>query len=114
MIYLGNTFFQIKEKEKYLQDIERQLNDHTSRTQLMRDHLKNVQTEFLNTQFFNNSKRKEIDTEKHMKQVLDREAGRVRVDSEKLQKEIEEILEKVVFLQTFFLYFYFIGQHCTK
>jgi predicted nucleic acid-binding Zn-ribbon protein len=78
-----------------LQNLDTQLAEHTSRAQQMRDHLKNVQTEFLNTQFFNNSKRKEVDTEKHMKQVLDREAGRVRVDGEKLQKEIEETQEKV-------------------
>lgn len=46
------------------------------------------------------AKTKEIETEKHLKQLAERETGRVQKDTSKLQQEKTELGEKVASLQT--------------
>jgi hypothetical protein len=60
----------------------------------MREHLKNVKNEYLSTQGLNNSKTKEVSTENHLKQLADREDGRIKVDIEKLKREAAELAAK--------------------
>mmetsp|Transcript_5315 Transcript_5315/g.17662 ORF Transcript_5315/g.17662 Transcript_5315/m.17662 type:complete len:868 (+) Transcript_5315:644-3247(+) len=65
----------------------------------MSEHLKNVRQELVYTQSRVDSKNKEIETEDHLKQLVEREAGRLRGDVFKLEKEQAELLEKMNSLQ---------------
>jgi hypothetical protein len=62
----------------------------------MKDHLKNVKIEYQNTQQLNVSRHKEVETERHLKQLADREYGKSRVEIDKLKKEINELKERVL------------------
>ncbi len=78
--------------------MEKQIQEQNIKIGQMREHLKNVQSELSSTQTFNTSKLKEVETERHLKQVAERETGRLKGDSEKLKKDEEEIQAKVSLL----------------
>jgi chaperonin cofactor prefoldin len=85
----------LKEKEKYLESIEAELDGLNSRTKLMQEHFKSVQSELANAQLFLGAKNKEISTEAHLAQLAQREQAKIREDGEKTRKEIEELQARV-------------------
>lgn len=54
-----------------------------------------AQQELLNTQFLYDARNREVDTENHMKQLAEREAGRIKVDLESISREVQELQDKV-------------------
>lgn len=79
---------------KYERDVE----ENQRRVMDMKEHFKNVQSEFVNIQGLLSSKQKELQSEKHLKQLSDREAGKIKVEIEKLLSEESELQNKVFFL----------------
>lgn len=71
------------------------MSELTDRSTRMKDHLKNVRIEYQNTQQLNVSRHKEVETERHLKQLADRESGKSRVEIDKLKKETNELKERV-------------------
>merc|ERR1719424_295778 len=65
----------------------------------MADHLKNVEQEHLHTQSLVDSKAREIDTEDHLKQLAEREVGRVNADMGKLEKYMLECQDQMNSIQ---------------
>lgn len=76
----------IKEKRQLNKEIYHKLLDREDRTKVLQDHLKNVQYELLHTQQLIEAKNKEIETEDHLKQVQERQVGRLEAEIRKLDK----------------------------
>lgn len=64
----------------------------------MAGHLRNVQQELLNSQNLNDARNREVETEVHLKQLSEREVGKLRVEIEQLQRQEAEMKDKVNFL----------------
>ena len=56
----------------------------------MAEHLKSVQMELIHTQSLVDAKNKEIETEEHMKQITERQSGRLKNEIEKLDNRIAD------------------------
>ena len=66
----------------------------------MREHLKNVNQELIYTQSRCDAKKKEMDTEAHMKRMSELAIARVREDVAKMEKEEIELGDELATLQT--------------
>jgi len=81
----------IKEKRKLIKELNVKIEDVQERSKVIKEHLKNVRTELINTQQFIDDKNKEIETEDHLKQLNERQIGRLRSALRKLEeREIEQ------------------------
>ncbi|CAE7876649.1 CCDC39, partial [Symbiodinium sp. KB8] len=65
----------------------------------MQEHLKNVKAEIEHTQGLVDAKGKEIETEDHLKQLSDREIGRIRQELKKLDIEAEDVQDQMNIVQ---------------
>jgi len=90
---------QVKSKEKKVQLLGDELEENTERVGIMADHLKNVEQEHLHTQALLDAKTREIETEDHLKQLAERERGRIRTDDEKLEKYMLECQDQLNSIQ---------------
>jgi len=70
----------IKRVELKTAKTESQLEDDQERLKAMQEHLKSVQQEFKHAQLVHESKMKELHTELHMKQLAERDAGRIQTE----------------------------------
>lgn len=90
---------QVQRLEKQLQQVDAALEEHGGRVGVMHEHLKNVQQELTYTESRVEAENKEIETENHLKQLAERELGRVVREVEKLGRERLEVQDKVLSLQ---------------
>eukprot|EP00164_Ancoracysta_twista_P002908 GFYU01003871.1.p1 GENE.GFYU01003871.1~~GFYU01003871.1.p1 ORF type:complete len:916 (-),score=421.15 GFYU01003871.1:163-2910(-) len=86
---------QIREKQKHVQQLDQEIDENNDRINIITEHLKNVKTELQNTQQMYDAKQKEIETENHMFQLAMREAGRLRAEMVKIDKESSEVQDKI-------------------
>jgi len=77
----------IKEKRKLIKELQTKIEDVNERSKVLKDHLKNVRTELINTQQLIDDKNKEIETEDHLKQLNERQIGRLRAALRKLEEQ---------------------------
>lgn len=75
------------------------LEENTDRIGIMTEHLQNVQQEITYTQSRVEFRKKEYQTEEHLKQLSQREVGRLKVDVEKLERKQLELRERALGLQ---------------
>jgi flagellar capping protein FliD len=66
------------------------IEEHQERLKIMKEHLKSVQMELVHTQSLVDAKDKEIETEEHMKQITERQSGRLKNEIEKLDNRIAD------------------------
>ncbi|KAF0687146.1 Aste57867_21117 [Aphanomyces stellatus] len=92
---------QIRSKEKRMNIVKQEIQEAVGRFTIMEEHLKNVKQELINTQSLQNSKLKEISTEEHLRQVSDREAGRVKQEMKRLEIEYNDVENKLNAIQNF-------------
>ncbi|KAJ3412119.1 Coiled-coil domain-containing protein 39 [Chytridiales sp. JEL 0842] len=81
---------QIHEKEARLSSLTAILDDSTTRSDAMLQHLKNVKQELNHTQSLYDAKTRQIEGEDHFKQLAERESGRLAVEIKRVEKEIAE------------------------
>lgn len=85
--------------EEYLEQAETDFEETKDRKQIMDEHLKSVQSEISYSQARVTAKRKEIQSEAHLKSLGERELARYDADIRVLKKERSELLDKVNGLQ---------------
>ena len=85
--------------ERQLEGAESGLEEHKDRIEVMDEHLKNVRTELTYTEARVGSKGKEIKTEEHLKALCERESARITGDIKVLNKERDDLMQKVQTLQ---------------
>ena len=78
-----------------MEELENDAEEHEDRVNAMREHLRNVEAEVANTQSRAEARRKEKETEAHMKRLSEMAMARVRDDARKMEKEELELAERV-------------------
>mmetsp|Transcript_12258 Transcript_12258/g.17681 ORF Transcript_12258/g.17681 Transcript_12258/m.17681 type:complete len:287 (+) Transcript_12258:80-940(+) len=84
----------VKRKEVDLEKIEQNLHTDGERVKVMTDHLVNVQQELVHTQQLVDAKKKEVETEDHIKALANRQLGRAKADIVKLQKQVDDTQDR--------------------
>lgn len=79
----------------YIRNAVNQLNEVNSRVDVMLGHLRNIQQELMNSQNLYEAKNREAETEVHMKQLSEREMGKLKVEIEQLEKQEAELKDRV-------------------
>jgi len=81
--------------EKQLETATEDHTENTDRLKILSEHLKNVKTEHGHTAQLLEHKEKEIETEIHLRQLAEREIGRLRAEMMKFDKLAAEYQDKV-------------------
>ncbi|KAJ1549662.1 Coiled-coil domain-containing protein 39, partial [Nowakowskiella sp. JEL0078] len=89
----------IKEKTLTYSGVLALLDDSISRAEVMLAHRKNVHQELLHTQGLYDAKSRQIETEDHLKQVSERESGRLSMEIKRMGKEIAEFTDHLNTIQ---------------
>ncbi len=77
----------ISEKVQLVHHLGIEIEEHQERLKILEEHLKSVQQELITTQALVDSKNKEIETEGHMQQISERQAGRLKNELRKLEQQ---------------------------
>jgi chromosome segregation ATPase len=85
----------LKGKNQRLETIDEEVKDTKDRMAVMVEHLNNVQQELVNTQQLTDAKSKEVETEDHLKQLGDREKGRVLQEISKLERKAFDLQDRL-------------------
>ena len=67
-----------------------EIEEHQERLKILAEHLKSVQMELVHTQSLVDAKNQEIETEEHMKQITERQSGRLKNEIEKLDNRVAD------------------------
>merc|ERR1740138_678203 len=86
---------EVKQKEGELEKVEEKLEADGERVKVMTDHLVNVQQELVNTQQLVDAKKREIDSEEHMKALTNRQLGRLKSETVRMQKVLDDVQDQV-------------------
>jgi len=89
----------VKAKERLLQKLIDEEEENVERVQIMSEHLKNVQAERVHSQQMLDAKDRDVQTEQHLKQLAEREAGRVTTDVSTLESSIRSTQDHLSTLQ---------------
>ncbi|KAL9963526.1 hypothetical protein ACROYT_G027041 [Oculina patagonica] len=85
---------EVTDTQKNVTSYKEQLDEHSDRIYAMSEHLRNVQQELQHTQDLLNARKREIETENHMKQIAEREEGRLNNEIRRISNEIKDMTEK--------------------
>lgn len=85
----------VKEKKKTIKKVQKEYQQDFERHKILREHLKNVEQELLHTQSLIDAKNKETQSENHMKQVTERQAGRLEAEMKKMERQSVEFQERL-------------------
>ncbi len=78
------------DRNKFLSD----LTENSSRVNALRDHIKYVRDELASAQSLLMARKKEMQTEEHLRAIADRENGRLKQENERLDTELSKLKEK--------------------
>jgi hypothetical protein len=92
---------EVQVKEKKLEGVSSELDEHKGRVGIMSEHLKNVQQELLHTQALVDAKTREIETEDHLKQLAERETGRYKQVCSSFCKSFSYVQTCTAYLSSF-------------
>eukprot|EP00762_Andalucia_godoyi_P008001 ANDGO_03521.mRNA.1 Coiled-coil domain-containing protein 39 len=89
----------IKDSSKVLSSKTRELEELYERLKVIQEHMKNVSTEVSNTKQLVDAKKKELESEKHLRSLSERELSRFTSESAKLEKSFSEIADQINVIQ---------------
>lgn len=89
----------ILDLEKKLEAAQDELADHEERQRAMSEHVKSVEQEFRHSQQLLDAKKRELRTEKHMQQLAERDAGRIRTEIGRCDGNKEDIQSQISTVQ---------------
>ncbi|KAL9644004.1 hypothetical protein ABK040_005472 [Willaertia magna] len=90
---------QVKEKEREQKEKEKALEVDEERKKVLAEHLRSAAVEIQNTQLLIEAKNNEIETENHLKQVAERELGRLKNEVQRIDKKSNELQDKTNIVQ---------------
>ena len=77
----------ISEKVQLIHHLNIEIEEHNERLGILEEHLKSVKQELIHTQALVDQKNKEIETEEHMRQIDERQGGRLKNELKKLEQQ---------------------------
>ena len=80
----------VREKIKMVQQLNIEIEEHNDRFKILQEHLKSVQQELVHTQSLVDQKNKEIESEEHLKQIAERQSGRLNNELKKLEQRVAD------------------------
>jgi chromosome segregation ATPase len=80
----------VKEKIQLIHHLNIEIEEHNERLKILQEHLRSVKQELIHTQALVDGKNAEIETEEHMKQIAERQAGRLKNELSKLEQRIAD------------------------
>ncbi|XP_065888087.1 coiled-coil domain-containing protein 39-like [Dysidea avara] len=86
---------EVQQKQKLIGEINGQLSEYSERVAAMREHMKNVRQELHHTQGIYGARKRDLETEEHMKQIAEREQGRLKSEIQRLDNEIADLKDKM-------------------
>lgn len=89
-----------QQKIAQLAALEKECKDLQDRYRVLKEHLKNVQSEVISVEQLIIEKEKQYEEEKHLRKLTERERGKLRVDYEKSQLETEDVQSKWSIVQS--------------
>eukprot|EP00388_Colpodella_angusta_P043144 GDKK01058582.1.p1 GENE.GDKK01058582.1~~GDKK01058582.1.p1 ORF type:complete len:878 (+),score=234.75 GDKK01058582.1:74-2707(+) len=90
----------VRLKKQKVEDVDTKTHEVSERLVVLTNHLKNVKHEVENTQALIAAKKKEIESEEHMCALTERQSGRLEAEHKKLDRIIQEYLDRANALQT--------------
>jgi|EP01047_Picozoa_sp_COSAG01_P022094 chromosome segregation ATPase len=90
----------VKAKEDRQVTVAADVDDQSERIRVMDEHLGNVKQELVHTQALVDAKSKEIETEQHLRQLSEREGGRLVQELKRIEVEKAELQERLNAVQT--------------
>jgi len=89
----------VKTKERELESVNLAIEESADRIGVMNEHLANVKQELAYTQARVDAKKREYESEAHLKQLCEREGGRIQEEVAQHRREKQELEEKLNSLQ---------------
>ncbi|CAG9320801.1 unnamed protein product [Blepharisma stoltei] len=90
---------EIIEKKEFVYRFTEEIEEINERVKILTDHFKNVQEELVHTQTLVDTEVKEIESEDHLKQLSERQIGRLYSDLQKLEQEAAEQQDRLNSIQ---------------
>ncbi|ORX84762.1 hypothetical protein BCR32DRAFT_291131 [Anaeromyces robustus] len=90
---------EIKQNISKLSDLNSNIEDNESRINAMLIHMKNIKQELLHTQSVCDARNRNIETEDHLKQLAERESGRLKVEIKNLETKISSLSDELNLVQ---------------
>lgn len=90
---------EIVRMEKKIELLKSKVDEDEDRQKAMQDHVKSVEQEFRHAEQLLASKSKELHSEEHMKQLSERDAGRIRAEIARTAGKKEELLGQLTAVQ---------------
>ena len=85
----------ILQKTRELDSLKGDCQDLQERVRVLQDHLKSVQNEVQTTQQLLTAKKAQVEEEKHLRQLCDREHGKIVSEMAKVEEEAQKVMTKV-------------------
>ena len=76
---------EIKEKKEFISRFSEEIEEIKERVTILGEHLKNVQEELVHTQVLVTTETKEIESEDHLKQLSERQIGRIYSELQRIE-----------------------------
>jgi coiled-coil domain-containing protein 39 len=89
---------EIKEKD-FISRFSEEIEEIDERVKILSDHFKNVQEELVHTQVLVTTQNKEIESEDHLKQLAEREIGRLYAELQKLEVQAGDMQDRLNSIQ---------------
>ncbi|CAI2383185.1 unnamed protein product [Moneuplotes crassus] len=80
----------VREKIQLIHHLNIEIEEHNERLKILEEHLRSVKQELIHTQALVDSKNQAIETEEHMKQIAERQAGRLKNELSKLDQRVAD------------------------
>jgi UDP-glucose:O-linked fucose beta-1,3-glucosyltransferase len=86
---------EIKENTAKLADLNANIEDNESRINAMLIHMKNIKQELLHTQSVCEARNRSIETEDHLKQIAERQSGRLKNEIKDIESKISTLSDEL-------------------
>ena len=80
----------VREKIQLIHHLNIEIEEHNERLKILQEHLRSVKQELIHTQALVDNKNQAIETEEHMKQIAERQAGRLKNELTKLDQRVAD------------------------
>ncbi|ORX54759.1 hypothetical protein BCR36DRAFT_581646 [Piromyces finnis] len=90
---------EIKANVATVADLNANIEDNESRINAMLIHMKNIKQELLHTQSVCDARNRNIETEDHLKQLAERQSGRLKVEMKNLETKISTLSDELNLVQ---------------